>query len=204
MPRTPNRPLRRHQIAQGLLDVMAVKGYEGATISDVARAARLAPGLVHYHFANKEEVLLEAVALLAARLSSRVGRAIADAGGSPTARLGAFIDAHLKFQVPHEAEDVACWVQVGAEAIRRPPVARALAGALGADADRLTALIVEAAPHRAVRRAASDAAAILAAIHGYFDLAFTAQQVVPRGSAARQVRRMASALVGVDLNRARS
>jgi AcrR family transcriptional regulator len=39
--------------------VLAERGYEGATIKEIARAAQVAPGLVHYYFAGKEELFAE-------------------------------------------------------------------------------------------------------------------------------------------------
>lgn len=38
--------------------VLAQKGYEATSIKEIAREAGVAPGLIHYHFANKEELLL--------------------------------------------------------------------------------------------------------------------------------------------------
>ena len=56
-----NTDERRAQIVEGLLTVMAASGYEGATIVAIGKAAGLSSGLVHYHFATKDEVLLALV-----------------------------------------------------------------------------------------------------------------------------------------------
>ena len=58
MPRPSNTDARREQIVLGLQRVMAERGYEKATVSAIAQAAGLTPGLVHYHFKNKQEMLL--------------------------------------------------------------------------------------------------------------------------------------------------
>ena len=58
MPRPSNTDERRAQIADALKRVMARKGYDGATVNDIAAEADLTPGLVHYHFRNKLEILL--------------------------------------------------------------------------------------------------------------------------------------------------
>ena len=47
MARPSNTEERRQQIVQGLLRVMAERGYERASIAEIARAAGLTPGLVH-------------------------------------------------------------------------------------------------------------------------------------------------------------
>jgi len=41
------------------MSVVARRGYAGATTPQVASAAGLAPGLIHYHFQSKQELLLE-------------------------------------------------------------------------------------------------------------------------------------------------
>ena len=67
MPRPTNTSDRRAQIIDALIAVMATQGYDGASIGDIARHAGLAPGLVHYHFDSKLEILVEAVRTIAAR-----------------------------------------------------------------------------------------------------------------------------------------
>ncbi|HEY4122015.1 MAG TPA: TetR family transcriptional regulator, partial [Byssovorax sp.] len=57
MERAPNVE-RRAQIVAALARVMAARGYERATVAQIAAEAGLAAGLVHYHFASKRDVLL--------------------------------------------------------------------------------------------------------------------------------------------------
>jgi len=58
MARPSNTDQRREQITRALQAVMAKKGYDRASISEIAAAAGLAAGLVHYHFDSKLEILL--------------------------------------------------------------------------------------------------------------------------------------------------
>ena len=60
MPRKPNTELRRAQIVDALRQVVAVSGYSGATIQAIAAQSGLAPGLIHYHFDDKLEILVGA------------------------------------------------------------------------------------------------------------------------------------------------
>jgi len=53
---------KREQIIQAAYKVMSEKGYENASIKDIAHEAGITPGLVHYYFRNKEEVLMELLA----------------------------------------------------------------------------------------------------------------------------------------------
>ncbi len=49
---------RKLQITQGMMKVMATKGYDGASMPEIAKAAGLGQGLIHYHFKNKQEILV--------------------------------------------------------------------------------------------------------------------------------------------------
>ena len=71
MPRPSNTQERRQQIVEALLDVMAAEGYAGASIQAIAAAAGLNPGLVHYHFKSKQQVLLHAIETLGQRVQRR-------------------------------------------------------------------------------------------------------------------------------------
>lgn len=48
---------KKQKIIAAAARVMAEKGYEKASIKDIAREADITPGLVHYYFQNKEEIL---------------------------------------------------------------------------------------------------------------------------------------------------
>lgn len=48
---------RERLIAAGY-KVLSEKGYEATTVKEVARAAEVSPGLFHYYFASKDELLL--------------------------------------------------------------------------------------------------------------------------------------------------
>lgn len=198
MPRPSNTAARRAQIVEGLLAVMAREGYERASVARIARAARLTPGLVHYHFASKGEILLALVGELEGRVARRAaGRVARVAAGSARAHLAAYLDAHLALGPGADAAAVACWVAVGAEAIRQPEVGRAYRGALERGVERLTALVraVLVEEGRATRGARAMAAAIAAAIEGAYRLSAAAPGVLPAGSAAASLAAMVDGLV---------
>ena len=85
MPRASNTAERRQQIAQAFLKVMAHRGYDGTAIAEVARRAKLAPGLVHYHFKNKLEILLAATRELLAEHRRLLDGALAAAAAAAAA-----------------------------------------------------------------------------------------------------------------------
>jgi TetR/AcrR family transcriptional repressor of bet genes len=185
MARPPNTDERRAQITRGLLKAMSAKGYDGATIQDIARAARLSPGLVHYHFGSKGEVL---EALIDSVLSSHfeaVDRRMEAAGPKPVAQLDALIDAHLATGATANPELLSVWVLLGGEALKSKAVRAQYTAGLTELHRRIVALVPDAAA----------ASGILAAIEGYFVVAATARALVPRGTAAETVKRMARGLL---------
>jgi TetR/AcrR family transcriptional repressor of bet genes len=197
MARPSNTDERRRQIALGLRRAMAKKGYDGATIADVARAAGLTPGLVHYHFKDKREILLALLGELVTTHEGRLEAAAARAGDDPGQALAAFLDAHLALGKGADPEALACWTALSAEAIRDRRVGAAFARALGGLRDRLLAIVARGVAAGAFRCADPEAAAaaLLAAVQGYFVLAATARALIPRASAARAARAMAVGLL---------
>jgi AcrR family transcriptional regulator len=52
---------RRKQIIDGLYECLATKGHEQVTIRDIARAANVSYGALHYYFGSKKEIMLALV-----------------------------------------------------------------------------------------------------------------------------------------------
>lgn len=163
---------------------MAERGYDGASIQAIARRAGLAPGLVHYHFTSKQEILLEAVRELT-RVAERRFEALARRAKTPRDRLRAFIDSRLATGKGASAPAVAGWVVVGAEAVRQPEVKAAHEDAIRAQLAVLERLLRahagDALPEVEARHLA---AIVLAAIEGAFQLSVSARNVMPTGYAA--------------------
>lgn len=191
MPRPSNTDERRTQIVDGLQRVMAAKGYEGATIAEIAQAASMTPGLVHYHFENKQEILLALVQKLAQLWRERAA-ARPGADESPRARLQNLIDAWLALDDRSDIGAVACWVALGAEAIRQPPVRELYVAAVRDAAAALEDAVREVLENekRATAQSKAIAAGLMAAIDGYLQLGLLGD-VVPRSSAARTLHAMA-------------
>jgi TetR/AcrR family transcriptional repressor of bet genes len=195
MARPSNTDERRLQIVEGLLALLPRTGYDGASVQAIAESAGLTPGLVHYHFDNKLEILVELCGLLEQRLAARF-QARAAAGAAPWTRLNAFIDAHLALGDDADPRAVACWVAIGAEALRQPAVRRVYAAVVQAGLETLEGLVAEvlAAEGRRRRNARTIAAGLMAAIHGCYELAITVK-ATPQGFAAPTLRRMAKGLI---------
>jgi len=199
MPRPRNTDARRAQIVDGLLDVMARAGYDGASIQEIARAAGLTPGLLHYHFGSKQEILVALVERLIDGVRARYDARLAAGVTEPRARLDAFIDAHLARGRDADPRAVAAWSVVGAEAIRQPDVRALYRRALGSSLRELTRLVTtvrraDGAGRRHPTSARETAAALLTAIEGAFRIAAAAPGALPAGYAAPTVRALARAL----------
>ncbi|MEL6348312.1 MAG: TetR/AcrR family transcriptional regulator [Myxococcota bacterium] len=189
MGRPRNTEARRAQIVDGMLTVMAEDGYAGASIQAIARAAGLSSGLIHYHFDSKLDILLALLASIAARLQTRYQHRRPD-DGDPWASVCAWIDAHLALDDDADPRAVACWVQIGGEALREPQVRDAYQQALQADYEPLLASV------RALGGDDASAAAVMSAVQGAFQLSTAAPPIIPPGSAAATVRKMAAGLLG--------
>ena len=87
---------RQRQIVRGLMRAMAKQGYAGAPISAIAREAGLTPGLVHYYFESKREILLAVLRAIHATAIERYEQRLARAGDDPWKRLFALTDALLE------------------------------------------------------------------------------------------------------------
>ena len=197
MPRPSNTEARQAQITGAFMKVMAKHGYDGASIGQIAKAARLTPGLVHYHFENKQQILLAALRDLIVRHDANLERRLERADGDPIAEVSAFIDFHLGLGADADPDALACWILLSGEALRDKKVRVEFATALESTSRRLSDLIRRGVEQNVIVCDAIDAAAsaLTAAIQGYFVLAATARALIPRGSAAASTKRMAEGLL---------
>src|SRR5579864_4894691 len=53
-----HRPDNRERLIAAGYTVLSEKGYEATTVKEVAHVAGVSPGLFHYYFASKDELLL--------------------------------------------------------------------------------------------------------------------------------------------------
>jgi AcrR family transcriptional regulator len=53
---------RRRQIVQAAIDVIAERGYAGASLEQIALKAGISRGLISYHFAGRDDLIAAVVA----------------------------------------------------------------------------------------------------------------------------------------------
>jgi TetR/AcrR family transcriptional repressor of bet genes len=194
MPRPSNREQRRRQIVDATVRVMAGRGFDATSVQAIAREAGLAPGLIHHHFANKAAILDAVLAhlreTLAGRFEDRATRRRSARG-----RLDAWIDAHLQLDETADPDALACWVWLGAHALRGGPISEAYTALARERFAELCQLVGAAADEAGSRVDAEDVALmVLSAIEGQVQLAATTD-LVPAGTAASRVRRLARRLL---------
>lgn len=57
MGRKSNAPQRRDQITWALYECLSTKGHEKVTTKEIAAQANLPPGVIHYYFKSKDEII---------------------------------------------------------------------------------------------------------------------------------------------------
>jgi predicted metal-dependent HD superfamily phosphohydrolase/DNA-binding transcriptional regulator YbjK len=178
MGRPPNTSYRRQQVSVAVLRLLAEQGAEGVTMSAVARSSGLAQGLLHYHFADKAEMMLAALAELERRLLARVERAVAGAADD-AARLAGWVDALVGLD-DADPEAMAAWVAVGSAVAQDEALAAGYVGAL----TRLRGHLAAALPDPSL----ADAACAL--VEGAWRLGAAAPGFAAPGFAAEGLRRL--------------
>jgi TetR/AcrR family transcriptional regulator, transcriptional repressor of bet genes len=198
MGRRPNTEQRRAQIVTALMGVIVRKGYSGASIQDIAQEAGLTPGLIHYHFESKQEILITLFTRLEALVNQRKQAGVRKLGkAGPLAALDALIDAFLALDDTADRLAVNCWTMISAEAVYNHALGRAFRKVVHAQLRQIEEYLKLAFGGKVRRsRIRAGAAAILAAIHGSFLLASTAPGTIPAGTAAGSVKLMARGLLG--------
>ncbi|MDG9671230.1 TetR/AcrR family transcriptional regulator [Hahella sp. CR1] len=203
MGRKSNTEERRMQIVNALLRVMTKKGYDGATIQAIAAEAGLTPGLIHYHFKAKREILLALVEYVVSIGETRYRRLSVDAQ-TPEQQLRAFVDARLALGKGADPEAVKAWVLIGAEAVRVDDVRELYCEAIAMQMKELAQLLWNIAGDRlAAEEIRKLAAMVLATMEGAYQLAVTNPDSMPKNFAAEMVMETIVKACGGELSGAK-
>jgi TetR/AcrR family transcriptional repressor of bet genes len=182
MSRPSNTEQRRHEIIKAFLEVMATQGYAKATIAAIADKANLAPGLIHYHFKNKQEILLELIKQVSDLTMERYQENLLNVKSAKD-QLKAYIDARLAKGNSDTSAYVAAWVVIGTEAIRQEEVRQVYEDVLKKQQKIIEGLLEELTgkDKKSIKKMAGI---IMAAIEGAFQLSVAAKNIMPQGYAA--------------------
>ena len=87
---------RRDELLEAAAGLFATRGYAATSIRDIAGAVGILSGSLYYHFASKEEILLETHARGVDQVTQAVKAAIENSVQTPWCRIAAACRAHLE------------------------------------------------------------------------------------------------------------
>jgi TetR/AcrR family transcriptional repressor of bet genes len=200
-----SKEARRAQIVTGMMRAMATHGYERATIQRIAAEIDITPGLIHYHFQTKQEILLATLDEIAARMSARYTRALQQTDATSTTKhplgesLLAWIEAHVGLQDGADEEAMAAWVAISCEATLSEDVR----GPFNQVIERDLAALIEAlaqcpSPPTDPQVAKQIAVSLMAMLQGLYLLSQTMETLGSRGFARAQLERAALGMLEVS------
>lgn len=120
LPQTSQLP-RSAEIIEQVKRVFAEKGFDGASMQDLARAAGMSAGNFYRYFPSKEAIITSLCGQDVDQIRTEFEMIMA--APNPMEAFRAALDTHIR----QGAEDGALWVQIEAAAARRPELAAHLA-----------------------------------------------------------------------------
>jgi AcrR family transcriptional regulator len=76
----------RQQVLDAAVKTLAKRGFANTSVSDIAETAGMSKGVVHYHFANKEDLIIRVLTQVCDTLSARIHKAWSEPG-TPSERI---------------------------------------------------------------------------------------------------------------------
>src|SRR3954465_3438121 len=113
----PRHPERRDQILDAACRAILDRGFPATRIADIAAAAGVSTGTVHYYFATKDEVLVAALTWASGRLFARIEDAPAD--DDAAARLRRLLAVSVPYPGPARDEYV-LWIELWLRVLHQP------------------------------------------------------------------------------------
>lgn len=109
-------PIRREQICRAAATVIAREGFAGSTMRMVAEEAGVSTGMLNHYFANRQDLLTQALVFVSERAQSRMRDAIQ---GIPPGRerMVALLDSALA-EGQEVSETWRVWINAYGEAVR--------------------------------------------------------------------------------------
>jgi AcrR family transcriptional regulator len=100
-PRAAHRPSRRQAVVDAAMDLFAVQAPDMVTVADIAERAGMTSAAVYYHFASKDQILLEGLQSFGSALIEHAAKAIEELLRGE--RLGGMMTGVLRWIDQHEA-----------------------------------------------------------------------------------------------------
>ena len=112
---------RGSDILERIKDIFAEKGFDGASMQDLARAAGMSAGNFYRYFPSKDAIISAMTCKDMDVIRAEFAQIVA--ADDPMAAFRQALDAHIE----QGEKDGPLWVQIEAAAARRPEIARQLA-----------------------------------------------------------------------------
>lgn len=128
MPKLGMGPIRREQICRAAAAVIAREGFAGSTMRMVAEEAGVSTGMLNHYFANRQDLLTQALLFVSERTQDRYKESIE---GIPAGveRLSALLDTALS-EDESARETWHVWINAYGEAVRLPELRHTMEGRL--------------------------------------------------------------------------
>ena len=196
MGRPSNTEQRRAEIVSALLSVMAQKGYEKASIQSIAKEAKLTPGLIHYHFKIKKDILIALANWISDNAQKRIEK-MNEVSNDPWEKLEVFVNARLSLGETMQPEIVSAWVMISGESVRNEEVKEIYEGLIERQLRYLEETIASVwqGKSKHSKEVIELSAMVTAMIEGCFQLSVTANTVMPNGYAASNVLKLLQARI---------
>src|SRR4051812_13896898 len=110
------RPQRLEQILEAACRAILDRGFPATRIADIAAAARVSTGTVHYYFATKDEVLVAALTWASGRLFGRIEE---PGDADATERLARLLAVAIPYPGPARDEYV-LWIELWLRVLHQP------------------------------------------------------------------------------------
>jgi TetR/AcrR family transcriptional repressor of bet genes len=117
--RKASKDVRRQQLIDATIKVLARKGYAALTVADVAKAAGLSVGIISFHFESKDGLLANCLQFLADEYYRNWKSNIAQPGATPAERLRAMLIGDFDDQI-FSPEKLRAWIAFWGETQGRP------------------------------------------------------------------------------------
>jgi AcrR family transcriptional regulator len=131
---------RRTQIVAAARKSFSRKGYDAATVDDIAEAAGVSKGLIYHYFRSKEDILVATAEAWVDTFEEYMSR-LAMAGDTASSKLRAVQRLHMEETI-REWDFVLVQAEFWSELLRRPEIARRYAR-MFRNARSLLATIIE-------------------------------------------------------------
>jgi AcrR family transcriptional regulator len=187
--------VRREEILVATIAEIERSGMSSLRVSDVASSLGVSSGLVFYHFATKDALLVEALEHAVVSDADRLDRALA-MSGEPVERLRRVL---MSYGPTGAAHGWTLWIEAWSTALREPSIRASLRKLDKRWRDALEAVIAEGIEQREFQCAdPPGAVARIGALLDGLSVAALIYQTVTRKQLQSWVRNAAADEVGID------